>query len=260
MSIDTFSSPDRDICGMGAMTSKPTIWVLGQLLFYHLRPNPIVEVNVQKRVREALKPPTPLPPGSLTLAMHIRSGMEKYEVGRNSRKSLGISRYVDVLDEIQSRLLKQGRSLGLVYLCSHLPAASYVSTEYMTKTYPRAFQYSTLPRIDLGKEDPEKIVFNAVVSGYVGFPPLKEVYIEYLSDIHIMVEADIYIGAFSNVYGVAGSMRMAKYPQRPLNHTCLLDIHMDPPPLMCEGTADTTPFWRSVGSGGFDEVTSFFSD
>ena len=80
MSIDTFSSPDRDICGMGAMTSKPTIWVLGQLLFYHLRPNPIVEVNVQKRVREALKPPTPLPPGSLTLAMHIRSGMEKYEV------------------------------------------------------------------------------------------------------------------------------------------------------------------------------------
>ena len=76
----------------------------------------------------------------------------------------------------------------------------------MTKTYPRAFQYSTLPRIDLGKEDPEKIVFNAVVSGYVGFPPLKEVYIEYLSDIHIMVEADIYIGAFSNVYGVAGSM------------------------------------------------------
>jgi hypothetical protein len=94
----------------------------------------------------------------------------------------------------------------LVYLCSHLPAASYVSTEFMTKTYPRAFQYSTLPRIDLGKEDPEKIVFNAVVSGYVGFPPLKEVYIEYLSDIHIMVEADIYIGAFSNVYGVAGSM------------------------------------------------------
>ena len=80
ISIDSFSSPDRDICGMGAMTSKPTIWVLGQLLFYHLRPNPIVDVAVQKRVRAALQPHSPLPPGSLTLAMHIRSGMEKYEV------------------------------------------------------------------------------------------------------------------------------------------------------------------------------------
>jgi hypothetical protein len=25
--------------------------------------------------------------------------------------------------------------------------------------------------------------------------------------------------------------RMAKYPMRPLNHTCFLDIHFDPPPL-----------------------------
>lgn len=80
MSINSFSSPDKDICGMGSMTSKPTIWVLGQLLIYHLRPNPIIEAEVQKRVRAALDPPSSLPPGSLTLAMHIRSGMDKYEV------------------------------------------------------------------------------------------------------------------------------------------------------------------------------------
>lgn len=113
---------------------------------------------------------------------------------------------MDVLDEIQARLLKQGRSLGLVYLCSHLPAASYVSTEYMTKTYPRSFQYSTLPRIDTGKEETEITAFKAVSNGYVGLPPLKDLYVEYLADIHAMIEADIYIGAFSNVYGVAGSM------------------------------------------------------
>ena len=87
ISIGSFSTPDRDICGMGSMTSKPTIWVLGQLLFYHLRPNPIIEAEVQKRVRAALESPSPLPPGSLTLAMHIRSGMDKYEVF-NSRHQL----------------------------------------------------------------------------------------------------------------------------------------------------------------------------
>jgi hypothetical protein len=113
---------------------------------------------------------------------------------------------MDVLDEIQARLVQQGRSLGLVYLSSHLPAMSYVSTEFMTKNYPRPFQYSTLPRIDTGKEETEITAFKAVANGYVGLPPLKEMYIEYLADIHIMIEADIYIGAFSNVYGLAGSM------------------------------------------------------
>jgi hypothetical protein len=30
--------------------------------------------------------------------------------------------------------------------------------------------------------------------------------------------------------------------------------------LNSEGTAGTIPFWKWIGSGGFDEVTSFFSN
>lgn len=87
-STEDLRNPDRDICDMGAMAAKPTIWVLGQLLFYHLRSNPTIEAEVQKRVRAALEPPSPLPPGSLTLAMHIRSGMDKYEVPLTFKYSL----------------------------------------------------------------------------------------------------------------------------------------------------------------------------
>ena len=123
------------------------------------------------------------------------------------RKSLGMTRYVAVLDEIQSRLQQQGQSLGVVYLSSHLPAASFISAEHMTKTYPRPFRYSVLPRLDTGKEETEIKVFKAVSSGdLASIPPLREMYIEYLADIYTMMEADIYIGAYSNVYALAGSM------------------------------------------------------
>ena len=79
------SGEDRDICDMGAMLSKPTIWVLGQLLLYHLRPRAGIEEEIQRRVRLALDLSSPKSPGVLTLAMHIRSGMDNFEVTSISR-------------------------------------------------------------------------------------------------------------------------------------------------------------------------------
>lgn len=78
-------NPNPDICTMGAMFSKPTIWVLGQLFFYHLRPSPRIRKEVQSRVDEALvlKSASKEPERVLSLAMHIRSGFEHLEASNN---------------------------------------------------------------------------------------------------------------------------------------------------------------------------------
>mmetsp|Transcript_23839 Transcript_23839/g.32660 ORF Transcript_23839/g.32660 Transcript_23839/m.32660 type:complete len:421 (-) Transcript_23839:26-1288(-) len=253
---------DRDICDMGAMVFKPTIWVLGQLFLYHMRPTPSIQNEIDTRVQKALKLMNNTKNGqSLSLALHIRSGMDSFEHAKHGRKTLPMSRYIAVIDRIQEELQMQGKSLGVVYLCSHVPAMSYISLEHMTTTYPRPFRYSILPRIDTGSEETEiKIFRNIAKPDGTPLPPLRELYIEYLTDLYVAMEADIYLGAYSNVYALAGSMRMAKYPMRPLNHTCFLDIHFDPPPLKCEGTSEVHGFWRWIGSGGFDETISFFTD
>mmetsp|Transcript_6562 Transcript_6562/g.9821 ORF Transcript_6562/g.9821 Transcript_6562/m.9821 type:complete len:423 (-) Transcript_6562:85-1353(-) len=258
-----FIAEDRDICDMGAMVFKPTIWVLGQLFLYHIRPIPSIQSEIDRRVTAALYLDTKNNNDSiLSLAIHIRVGMDSLEHPKHGRKTLPMSRYVAVMDRVQEELQAQGKSLGVVYMCSHIPSMSYVSIEHMMATYPRPFRYSILPRIDAGKMDPELMVFKAVTSGNLSaIPPLRSMYIEYLTDLYVTMEADIYIGAYSNVYAMAGSMRMAKYPMRPLNHTCYLDIRQDPPPLVCEGTDGTTGFWRGIGGGGgFDEKSSFFSN
>lgn len=146
---------------------------------------------------------------------------------KHGRKTLPISRYMAVIDRIQEELQVQGKSLGVVYLCSHIPSMSYISIEHMTATYPRPFRYSILPRIDtgfiyesilvfyqlimlvigIGSEETEIKIFREISKGNrTAIPPLREIYIEYLTDLYVAMEADIYIGAYSNVYALSGSM------------------------------------------------------
>jgi hypothetical protein len=61
--------------------------------------------------------------------------------------------------------------------------------------------------IGLGSEETEIKIFREITKGDgKGIPPLREIYIEYLTDLHVAMEADIYIGAYSNVYALSGSM------------------------------------------------------
>jgi hypothetical protein len=78
-----FIAEDRDICDMGAMVFKPTIWVLGQLFLYHTRPTPSIESEIKSRVSKALGLSNGIKDEkSLSLAIHIRSGMDSFEVLR----------------------------------------------------------------------------------------------------------------------------------------------------------------------------------
>lgn len=50
-------------------------------------------------------------------------------------------------------------------------------------------------------------IFAAVAKGdLTGIPPLDTIFTEYIADIHVAVEADIFIGSHSNVYALAASM------------------------------------------------------
>ena len=68
-----------------------------------------------------------------------------------------------------------------------------------------------------------------------------------LSDIEILVAADVFIGSHSNVYAMAASLRLSKhYPEKPLNHTCLIDHRLQDLQMHCEGSDVARQFWSSA--------------
>eukprot|EP01038_Epipyxis_sp_PR26KG_P011955 gene11955-16002_t len=59
--------------------------------------------------------------------------------------------------------------------------------------------------------------------------------LENIADIEILAAADVFIGSLSNVYAMVASLRLSRYPERPLNNTCLIDFRSAHHPVLCEG-------------------------
>eukprot|EP01031_Cornospumella_fuschlensis_P030798 gene30798-37208_t len=115
-------APTLDICMMSKALHRPIQWTEAQLLYYLIRPNEQLQLDIDARKHHVLNRID----GQLlaSLGVQLRSGHgEKLDAGRVHEPS--IQRYVEVIDEIAALAKAAGKPLGLVYLSSNSPSDNY---------------------------------------------------------------------------------------------------------------------------------------
>ncbi len=117
-------------------------------------------------------------------AVHIRGGLPD-----GARTTLDESIYMKYVDQIAAQAKLQNKPVKVVYLCSNTQELNIVSTEHMTKKYPRPFRYAVLPHISTGPGESE-LALKKVNSTYDN----RGLGIEFYADIEIFVKADYFIG------------------------------------------------------------------
>jgi hypothetical protein len=141
------------------------------------------------------------------------------------------------VDTAAAKLAALQQPVRLVFLCGHDSHKTFRSAAYMTKHYPREFQYSVLQYTKLpyaGEAD------NAVRKNNTS---AHLVSLEFIADIEIMAAASAYIGSYSNVFTLVQSKRIANSytdsnSTRLTLPACFIDSKKVPPVTVCEGTPE----------------------
>eukprot|EP00667_Euglena_gracilis_P010337 EG_transcript_10520 len=261
-------------CKIAKALQKPTLWVLASLIRYHWRFPPALQQQIDEKVRHALggrpealvdlqahtvrHPGGPAPNAAradptaaawegnasqwdvskrtLSVALHVRSGQPD-----GGRKPLDVGQYIRAVDRMGELLAPAGYNITHVYLCSNVPELALVSVDHVRAKHPRNYTYTMLPHVSFGNKEAELVLKAKKHKQKV--PPARAVFVEYVTDIEVMVKADIFIGTYSNLYTLTASLRGLHFPHRPPNHTCYLDSREDPPPMVCEGTPEGRKYW-----------------
>lgn len=265
-----FSSSPLDVCDMGRRSKKPLIWVMGQLILYHMRPRMDIAEDMKKRINYVFD--TSNPPQTrvsetfepskdyfgVTIGVHIRSGNPD-----GGRRPSNIS---DAFNYITGIILKDmdssGRYIQMIYICSDdLEGAGIISEEHMIATYSykelnQNYTIKILNHTQFNEKGEVETNLHKAIAYNLTRPSPRLVYLEFLTDIEILVSCDIFIGAHSNVYTLVASLRMARYPTRPLNWTSYIDTHRNPAIIYNEQL--NHHFWHQ-SYGGFDGGASFWN-
>jgi len=122
------------------------------------------------------------------------------------------------------------------------------SAEFMSREYPRTFKYSVIDHRQVSSISSQLEAEDAFRKNLTTHDPetmnSRDIFIEYVADIEAMVSADILIGSTSNVYMIAAALRMSRYPERPLEHTCWVELGIESQPFYCENSKEASVSWR----------------
>eukprot|EP00667_Euglena_gracilis_P012703 EG_transcript_13060 len=271
------------VCGLARQYRKPSLWVIGNLIRFHLRlPAPLLEV-IHGRVLTALHGrPEARPslqygavlyrrgdrlparaskrrllssqlrtPTSLSAGIHVRAG--RPDLGR---RALDVAEYLAAVDgKSRASVEAGGPPVAHVYLCSNAPETNLAAVDHLYGRFPHNYTYEVLPHASFGNLEAEHILRGSTtrarwyrwlttVQGK-RLPAARDVFLEYITDVEALTRSDIFIGSHSNMYALVAALRMTFFPEKPPQHTCYLDSHRRPAPLVCEGTAAARHFWLS---------------
>jgi hypothetical protein len=246
-----------DICQLGIHTKKPIVWVFGQLFIYHLRLPYHSAHKVHHDITTALHllrtapNPNPQQYTCLTAALHVRTG--HLDWGRHAFDGIA---HINELTKINEELkIKNQQHICGVYI-SALNINDTIFQNFTLGKWNFAYGFTFLIYERFTGDPNMEVEYQfAQWKNKPNFDPLP-VYLEYIMDIGIFNEVDIFIGSHSNVVHFAASMRYALHPEYPNNHTCWLDSRNHDLPS-CLGTWDAVVFWRQV-VGGFNGGAIFF--
>eukprot|EP01036_Dinobryon_divergens_P028199 gene28199-37102_t len=245
-----------DTCTMGRLLKRPLSWLQAQVLEYIIRPSPKLEKDIFWREQAVFSKINSTNLSSISVQMRTGDG-ETIEGGRTNIPSL--QKYMELIDYYADQLAASGRPVGVVYLASNAPHATYKSTEYMTSTYPRNFTYAAFPHTNFGKYEVSTVLRDRLqnnASFRANLETSSTIYdlnVEYFSDIHIYAKTDIYIGCSSSVSDLVFLLRSVRLKDYNPNNTCILDLRTKENPLICgvdTPKARSYWLWRLRFDGG----------
>lgn len=233
------------LCQIATTLRRPLRWVLGQFLKYFLRPKNDLQKEIQARYRQIDSIKRSIN-NSTSISCHVRGST--YD-GRNE---VNFTYYLNAIDRIAADFAYLNTPVSVVYVAAWSPLTSYISAEYMSKTYKRSWKYIDLPHLTLGGENGGDAEINLRNRSKPESFMKRLLYMEFLADIEIYSSSDAFIGTSSNMYPIVAALRAAKMIGLG-NHSCYLDSHLDPPTFECGGISQ----FRAAFHGGFNDNSPF---
>jgi hypothetical protein len=282
-SASNFQFP-ADICTMGKAAKKTILWVFGQFLHYHIRLGTVGKKFIRDRMEQIFPKIAPkVDPKTgytcVSASIHVRAGAPDFH-----RKHFNGTEHKEVLVTKSKELQKlYNQTICTVYVSSdHLeeliffPPNTFPSTnitaannnnnhQYSVEFIPSQtmqdeyFTYKTLPHLLM---EPGEIEYQ--VNHWKNDPTMASqgvtmeyIYLEYLCDLILFAQTDIFIGSHSNAFAIVAPLRVAYNPGRQNDDTCFLDSRSSYLDLKCLGTYDAALFFRDA-YGGFNGGSVFF--
>lgn len=193
----------------------------------------------------------------MTAAIQVRTGMPD-----GNRRPFDGKEHILALKAMNSKLLVDKKEICAVYVATGAPNATVFANVSINKPTrlddDSDFHFLLVPRF-IGNP---KLEMEWQIGGWKMDPTFDpaNVYLEYLVDLQVMSEVDIFYASHSNVIIVVSAMRAALHPEYINEYMCFLDshhpkdAHLDP---ICMGTWDMIRFYQAAMKG-FDGGSIFF--
>jgi hypothetical protein len=237
-----------DSCIIAKNLKKSLQFIHGNIIHYIIRQNKDLEELINIKRNEIFKIKSNIS-SNIIVGVHIRGGNPD-----SGRIVLHISHYIRVIDDLNFALKLENKSIVAVYMCSDLPEYTFISVEYLTKTYPRSYKYLTIPPergsiTRLKEQESEHFANNNPHEK-------RKLATEFFMDIDILSNTDIFIGSQSNIYVLVSALRIARNINKInnfYNHSCFLrsEHASKPPDLNCERSYQVTELWKHLSRGGY---------
>lgn len=210
-----------DTCTLAMKLHKSLIWVVGQLIHYTIQMRKDIRGIVNKRVDDILYDKEQ----HFTVGIHVRTGQLDY-----GRKVLSLESYMDALEKKLTLIddIVQNRQIMIYFACNDIKntikTQEYLQEKFGEK-YIYRFFYSMVVDVDMSKEIEYQFYAN-----YTGISR-RQLMIEYLTDVHVLTQTDLFIGSESSNYGVISALKHALYAPRFDSNICYIDREEK---LICE--------------------------
>eukprot|EP00981_Chlorochromonas_danica_P015116 scaffold10607_cov159-Ochromonas_danica.AAC.1 len=233
-----------DFCSLARASQKPTVWVLGQIFRYFMRPSSEMTVEIEERVRRVLKSN----PGKHYLAIHLRAG-----VLDQGRRHIPLDSYLEVAMEQVKVLATEGKEVTMIYI-----AAGYMDSQHQVTEQDLQRRYNTTIHFEFAqatKIKGDELEFYVRAHMDVSRKPF---FVEFLTDMELFARADSFVGSRSCMYIIAASLRYALFPNTPKHHCCHLALleggHLT---KNCESDPKGAQIWQYYHLGGHQGGVSF---
>ena len=262
-----------DICTLASRSKKTILWVMGQFLHYHMRLPHLWEKKVRARVEtifpkisNKLKKKDEIDPVTgkkcITASIHVRGGTPDF-----SRKPMDGTDHYRALQHYNLKLNAKNTTICKVYVSGdHLEDTIFFPKNLKIGEVGNfsaaftvqngSFVFMSLPRYIAAPGELEYQVVNIRNSHNI---TMSYLYSEYIEDLLLHAEADVFIGSHSNIFAIVGALRHAYHPNFKSDQTCYLDSRYSPPPLHCMNSYDVIAFYHGA-LGGFNGGSIFFPD
>jgi hypothetical protein len=244
-----------DICKLAEACKKPMSWIAGQYLKYIIRFRDKIKAQIDRRKAPIFDDVNRK--SHATIAVHYRSG-----VLDENRVVLSLLKYMEAVKLKAHELAKDGRPVSVVFMSSKDVIKDFKSPEHLANVYGGNFTYRFLPVMEkqisanTSNDIEEELTKNPNI-------PREPYFVEYMTDIQLMVEADAFIGSVSTVYFVIMLLRYARNPKRSAQkYTCVMHDHgLD---LVCEDDPrkykvyNRAPYWRTNDHFTYETHTTAF--